>query len=293
MTKPKKLLAFFFLLLPFASSVNAEEEERDFKRELCASIGAKAEKMTEKVYSNGNMASELVWADTVDAVFDVSLDLNFCGAFADLGFSAGVPLKSGTLEDSDFSGESRTHFSEHSIVIDRNFAVSARCGYEFQFWKVSLAPFIGFEYRTTKFSARDGQFEYPDESGDLCGIILDYEQEFFVPQLGVKFSLTQNDWRFLVDFAFHPFIRINTTDSHFLRSVQFYDTFKNCLGYSFDLGVRRGNFFAKSGIRMIFEKEGETSSCNIGKSDNSFIESKDISSGFKDIYYTGSIGWIF
>nr|MBP3282444.1 omptin family outer membrane protease [Treponema sp.] len=88
-------------------------------------------------------------------------------------------------------------------------------------------------------------------------------------------------------------IRINTTDSHFLRSVQFYDTFKNCLGYSFDVGVRRGSFFAKSGIRMIFEKEGETSSCNIGKSDNSFIESKDISSGLKDIYYTGSIGWIF
>lgn len=79
MTKPKKLLAFFFLLLPFASSVNAEEEKRDFKRELCASIGAKAEKITEKVYSNGNMISELVWADTVDAVFDVSLDLNFCG----------------------------------------------------------------------------------------------------------------------------------------------------------------------------------------------------------------------
>ena len=93
MTEPKKLLAFFFLLLPFASSVNAEEEERDFKRELFTSIGAKAEKMTEKVYSNGNMTSELVWADTVDAVFDVSLDLNFCGAFADLAFSAGVPLK--------------------------------------------------------------------------------------------------------------------------------------------------------------------------------------------------------
>ena len=31
MTEPKKLPAFFFILLTFASSVNAEEEERDFK----------------------------------------------------------------------------------------------------------------------------------------------------------------------------------------------------------------------------------------------------------------------
>ncbi len=31
MTEPKKLPAFFFILLPFASSVNAEEEESGFK----------------------------------------------------------------------------------------------------------------------------------------------------------------------------------------------------------------------------------------------------------------------
>ncbi len=281
------------MIISAVSYLNAEDEKADFKSELFVFAGAKAEKMTESVYSNGETASELVWSDIVDAVFDVSLGLNFIGISADFGFSAGVPLKCGTLEDSDFTNEVRTQYSKHDIVIDRDFSASARLGYEFEFWKISATPFLAFEYRTSKFSARDGHFEYPTESGEMSGIVISYEQEFFIPGLGARIWLDGGSWKFMADFAFHPFIRINTTDSHFLRSVQFYDTFKNCLGYSFDVGVRRGNFFAKSGIRMIFEKEGETSSCNIGKSDNSFIESKDISSGFKSIYCTGSIGWIF
>lgn len=44
---------------------------------------------------------------------------------------------------------------------------------------------------------------------------------------------------------------------------------------------------------MIFEKEGAASVCGIGKSDGTFFETQPISSGFKSIYCTGSIGWIF
>ena len=196
--------------------------------------------------------SELDWDLQSLYTTNAALSMLTAGGFsASLSVQLGIPLKTGSITDSDwlnysYNGDpTKTNFSKHDCFAERAVLLAAQAGWEIPLagW-VTLEPFLAFEFMDFKWTARDGYLQYPpgyiagsatkpypDASTDVVvpvsGTVILYQQTYYIPAVGLSAKFRSGSSSGTLSFAFSPLVYCNDVDNHEFAGFDFYDTMSN------------------------------------------------------------------
>lgn len=275
----KKVLPLV-LAIPFFSIfasvyATAEIKKTDFSLSVEPLIGVKNGQVNEYVFlkeSNYDCdkLSELNWEIKNEFYSGLKLNSSYKNIFLEAGFTAGFPMKCGTMKDSDWlnnnsrevtktSGHDyKTNYSESDNYIDYDISASLKTGYSFklpELKKIStmISPFFEFEYQLFKFTAKNGTAWYGSETDGyytawndeknrsikyFSGDVISYKRQNFIFWLGgsIAFNLPK-DFSVGAGFKFSPFVYSESIDCHHLRELYFLDIvsdFCSLFNYNFN-----------------------------------------------------------
>ena len=291
MLSRKNSLIFFFLLMKGIFLFADEESILDYS--IITFFGIKNGSVNELVYENENQISKLVWDQSMSPQFGIDINFKIWRFFIKTQQINSIPIKSGYLEDFDYltsNANEISHYSKHDSYLDKDFSAN---------------------YQNRKWSAQDGFLQYPLIEGNpwtgnepkqsLTGTVISYEQSLWYPYFGLENIVHINSSLFLGILAFYyPYVSIDSLDSHFLRSKQFYDIMRDGSGVKIEgwLVIMPFKTQKSVGIKIAanyenFSSYGNSSTNNIGINNNKFIQSDIVSSGTKSTLFSYSLGFIF
>ena len=269
------VLAIPFFLIFASVYATAEIKKTDFSLSVEPLIGVKNGQVNEYVFlkeSNYDCdkLSELNWEIKNEFYSGLKLNGGYKNVFLEAGFTAGFPLKCGTMKDSDWlnnnssevtktSGHDyKTNYSESDNYIDYDISASLKTGYSFklpELKKIStkISPFFEFEYQLFKFTAKNGTAWYGNETEGyyaawndeknrsikyFSGDVISYKRQNFIFWLGgsIAFNLPK-DFSVGAGFKFSPFVYSESIDCHHLRGLYFLDIvsdFCSLFNYNFN-----------------------------------------------------------
>jgi len=132
-----------------------------------------------------------------------------------------------TPDGSNWSDESRHPDTtlDKRIIVDQSLSAQA-----VQWGSLQVHGLVGFKSETLKWSARGGTFLYSTEdygSRDFSGSfapgreVINYEQRFSIPYLGVAAGWVRPAFQVLANVRFSPAVFAQDIDNHVLRGVRF------------------------------------------------------------------------
>lgn len=226
----------------------------------------------------------------------LSLDTRI-GIFARLEVKEGLPVKTGTMTDSDFlNGDGvRTHFSQSDGYAEHALLLDVTLGYDLPLGAFSVGAYGSFSYMDFKWSARDGYYQYPtsgydyyfDSSGNLVhgtdtpwtaeetktplyGTGILYEQAHLIGSVGLRASYRPiNALSLGAHFSFSPLAWCFTQDNHELRLINFYSTLSGGimiepgLAFSWEISPR-ASLTLSVDYRQLFNLIGDITEVNQG-----------------------------
>lgn len=275
----KKVLPLV-LAIPFFSIfasvyATAEIKKTDFSLSVEPLIGVKNGQVNEYVFLKEpiydcDKLSELNWEIKNEFYSGLKLNSSYKNVFLEAGFTAGFPLKCGTMKDSDWlnnnsasvtetSGHNyKTNYSESDNYIDYDISASLKAGYSFKLPELKkigtkISPFFEFEYQLFKFTAKNGTAWYGSETDGyyaawnnegkrsikyFSGDVISYKRQNFIFWLGgsIAFNLPK-DFSVGAGFKFSPFVYSESIDCHHLRGLYFLDIvsdFCSLFNYNFN-----------------------------------------------------------
>jgi outer membrane protease len=260
---------------------NLEKSESSYQFSAAFSAGMLHGSSFELVYRTKNdVLSELRW--DMKPLFYLGAFAEFArrnplekpGFYANLGVKAGIPAKTGFMEDRDWMSANNqlSHFSKHDNNTKSTFFLDASLGFSVPlFDSLIITPVLGFHYMYYRWIARDGYYQYAENGGiwdeslkkkAVFGSAVGYSQDWFLFSLGISLKYPFLE-RFLLEgsFLFSPLIYIAATDDHYLTKTRFYDESKGgymlepalILTFSFN---RRIKLNLKASYRYIRDSQG-------------------------------------
>ena len=180
----KKLL--LSLALAFFSFPIFSVSLKDFSLSVEPLFGMKWGQIDEYVLAkesnfSDDKLSELNWEIKPELYVGLKIMGGWKGFFQESYFSAGIPMKSGQMFDSDWlnampyslspsdgvtyanavSHDYKTCYSEHDNYLEYDFSFGFKGGYEFKIFDIfKIKPSIAFEYQNIRFSGKDGEGWY-------------------------------------------------------------------------------------------------------------------------------------
>lgn len=270
------VLAFPFFSIFASVYATAEIKKTDFSLSVEPLIGIKNGQVNEYVFLKEanydcDKLSELNWEIKNEFYSGLKLNSGYKNVFLEAGFTAGFPIKCGTMKDSDWlnnnisasvtktSGHDyKTNYSESDNYIDYDISASLKTGYSFklpELKKIStkISPFFEFEYQLFKFTAKNGTAWYGSETDGyyaawndeenrsikyFSGDVISYKRQNFIFWLGgsIAFNLPK-DFSVGVGFKFSSFVYSESIDCHHLRGLYFLDIvsdFCSLFNYNFN-----------------------------------------------------------
>ena len=202
-------------------------------------------------YGAGLTLSQLLWdlAPLVysgSAVHGTIIDRkNQFGVFGDLGIKAGIPTKTGRMEDRDWldaSTSTPTHYSVHDNFTQNALLIDCMVGMQFplainQLFTAQIKGFVAFSYMSFAWEARDGYGEYPWGNPTFSGPVITYTQSWQLLSLGVGMDmpLTQHiTWA--LSFRISPHVWCRAIDNH-LNTATYYIDIMSCNGLASPWGI--------------------------------------------------------
>lgn len=241
---------FCFILFAVVLCGGAGADEL-FSLENHVSVGMRHQSLAESVFYASSKISEIRWQpDIVPSVTDELVFGVSCVRFS-LGFSTAIPVKTGIVEDRDwlFSGSSAlSNYSRHEHFVDKDYRVYGTAAYAAPalFGRLFFCAGFGVRYDNEKYAAKNGYYQY--ESGnkpvdsstkktDLCGTGMTYEVSAFMPFCFVdaRVRIDERHGCFL-RFDCFPYMIIDATDTHIMRSIEFYDAMRGGFGFTVATG---------------------------------------------------------
>lgn len=121
--------------------------------------------------------SELNWEIKPELYYGLKVRGGWRGFFEESYLSAGIPVRTGRMMDSDWlnieipdsdgGNTVRTNYSESDNHLDYDISFGFKGGYEFQIREIfRIKPAIAFEYNNIKFTAKGGTAWYGKPSSD-------------------------------------------------------------------------------------------------------------------------------
>lgn len=228
---------FFVLFVIAGMNVFAIDNEHTFV--LGTSFGllhGQSEKIVFIDKNSDDKLSQLLW--DLKPLMYAGVDLHYnwqspaesWGLFADAALKAGLPDKTGVMEDRDWLSQSYpdflTHYSVHDNRTNEAILIDINVGASFTiFENFLLKPFISYGYMKYSWVANGGSLLYPSVDGDHRYLyssieVITYDQTWNTISAGISFSGAFNRY-FTSDVTLKvsPFIWCNATDDHILRKL--------------------------------------------------------------------------
>ncbi len=225
----------------------------------------KSGSIMELVYDNNHKISQLEWRQQLVPHICLALPLRIWNFVINSQLSTAIPMQSGKMEDYDFlaSGGAVSHYSRHSLYVDKDLSVCTTLGYRIPLGRSCvLIPMAGIAWYNRKFTAQDGFLQYPAMTGDtwrgdeprqpLSGSVISYEQSIWHPLISMTFMARANRGRFGLTLDFSPYIAADTLDSHILRLQQFYDTMRGGIGWGMECWIEVMPFKRRPNLAIKF-----------------------------------------
>lgn len=288
---------WFFKFLGLFVLLNAAYSLEYFSVSNLINIGARHTAVTETVFDNGNKISELIWKSVVLPEISNKSIIKLNNFSINIGFSSVIPVNSGNMEDKDFLFSDKTllsNFSKHDLFVDKDYSLWSKVCYDFVLCseKIKISPQLGILYKNSKYSAKDGFYQYSilenqpvsDDTKKefLGGMVICYETSTIIPTVSLNLTFNfykKNSINFEIDYS--PIFFVDSTDTHILRLTEFYDSMigyngiKACFMYKYNYNKKI--FFVADILYQYIKAYGKSGSREIGEKDK-VIEKKDLSS---------------
>ena len=278
----KKLLSA--LILAFLSLSAFAFNLEDFSLSVEPLLGMKWGQVDEYVFlknskQNSDKLSELNWEIKPEVYYGLKIRGGWKGFFEETHFTAGIPMRSGQMLDSDWKNiESastnggntlQTNYSESDNLLDYDISFGFKGGYEFQIREIlKIKPALAFEYQNIKFTGKNGTAWYgkPKSGGgyyayddtehqeilDLSGQeVIKYQRIADYLWLGSDFSYDLPiGFSVNTGFFFAPYVYAISYDNHLLKKTDYADkttgffaAFKWNLGAEYKISQRHSILF--------------------------------------------------
>jgi outer membrane protease len=189
----------------------------------------------EYVYEGEQCISRLDWADAIVPALSIAGSVELFNVLLQARLDTALPVNSGVMEDYDFltTGSSDPSlYSKHDAYLDKDITCTLFAAYALRVGNFELTPGVGYSYSNRKWSAQDGYLQYPVAgawTGDepkqaVVGTVISYEQAVWFPFISLSVGYTLNRFGFSFTGSVSPVLKGETIDTHFMRSVRFYDT---------------------------------------------------------------------
>jgi len=180
----------------------------------------------EIVYRNSSSSeylSELQW--DIKPLFVLGLGFtmepshNTWGFFTDISIQAGLPGKTGTMEDRDWLTSGKlTNFSSHTNKLKTAFLLTLNAGYSFSITdRFFIRPFGSLDYYYFKMEGWDGYRSYEYENWEiiaLSGLVIRYTQQWFLFSPGLSVGFTTSRFTIKGAVKITPVIYCTGEDDH-------------------------------------------------------------------------------
>jgi len=236
--------------------------------------------------TKGSLLSELIWDMKPVLYYGIKADFGKVnpyvspGFFSSLSFKAGIPAKTGVMEDRDWmstENNSLTHFSSHDNITKEMFTADLLLGASFPVKSLFfIKPFFSGSWMRFSFSGKDGSGTYARNKGSAyypiddnpkhitySGEVIRYEQNWLL--LATGFSIGTD---ILFPLTFELFLKISpltycsATDEH-LTTRMIYKDFTS-FGFYYEPEVNVSIFLKQIELsfnfayRYIGKTKGET-----------------------------------
>ena len=252
---------------------------KDFSLSVEPLFGMKYGQIDEYVFlkaskQSSDKLSELNWEIKPELYYGIKIRGGWKGFFEESHFTAGIPMKSGQMLDSDWQNIQytsanggntlQTNYSESDNYLDYDISFGFKGGYEFQIREIfKIKPAIAFEYQNIKFTGKNGTgwygnsksgggyYAYDDTENqnvrDFSGKeVVKYQRITEYLWMGSDFSLDL-PMGFSVNTGFFlaPYVYAISYDNHLLtkkdyadKTIGFFAAFKWNLGASYNINER-------------------------------------------------------
>ena len=272
----KIILSLTFIFFSFSSFAVSLE---DFSLSVEPLFGMKWGQVDEYVFlkqskQSSDKLSELNWEIKPELYYGLKIRGGWKGFFEESHFTAGIPMKSGQMLDSDWQNiqytsanggnTSQTNYSESDNLLDHDISFGFKGGYEFQVKEIfKIKPAVAFEYQNIKFTGKNGKawygssksgggyYAYDDTENqtvtDFTGKeVIKYQRVADYLWLGSDFAV-KLPMGFSVNTGFFlaPYVYAISYDNHLMKGVDYADktigffaAFKWNLGASYNINER-------------------------------------------------------
>lgn len=206
--------------------------------------------------NTNNKLSELNWHLKSLAIFNLQADFDII-KYISLGLSTSfaVPQRSDFMQDSDWQNSTtqgwttadpteRTDFSEHVNNLEKYLLLSVSAGGNIYLpCKITLIPYIAYQYEFIKFSGNEGYGIYKKNEfvpTGFNGKVISYEQELNSVYFGLKARLKCIPKTLInLNFGISPkMASLNAIDCHFTTGFAYNDKIKNLFVIISDLSAQ-------------------------------------------------------
>jgi len=232
-----------------ATRASAANTER-FSLEIQSRVGVQIGLARELVYSGGTTISELLWPFQPVLYVGTALELRSrFGLFVLLDARSAFPGRSGAMENSDYLNYElgdlrRTHYSRQDCYTERAVTLDVQAGWSFHLARqLHLEPFLAFGLMQYKWTARDGYFQYPTQTGPpydswdpawakvpISGTSIIYQQTYLFPAAGLALETTLGErFEARLSFSVSPLVFCRGLDNHVQRTAvdtDYYDSLR-------------------------------------------------------------------
>lgn len=299
------VILFYIFLCPPTLQAESPDSDKTFPYtfSVAASGGflyGQSEEIVYKAPNSDAYLSQLLW--DMKPLWYAGASLNFSqinpmeklGFFMDLSLKFGIPSKTGTMEDRDWTADDEhlTNFSSHDNYTRGAFILDFSAGLSVPIVsKLLINLYLGFSYMNFSWDSHDGYIEY--ETGNwekipFYGPAISYSQQWRIFLLGIQLNIPFKPFAIALSFqgSAGPFIYCADQDEHFSRNLQFRDyssggvllepkgAFTFSLHPKADLSLHIGGRYI-SGVRGI-TKERKTGL----SSDGTFVKSGEAGAGY-------------
>jgi outer membrane protease len=209
-------------------------------------ICGQASELVYPVDTKGELLSELIWDMKPVVYLGLHADFGLAdimsgpGFFTSLSFKAGIPGKTGRMEDRDWNSihnGALTNFSSHTNNTHKFFWLDINMGFSFPIKYFYIKPFLSGSWMQFAFTGSGGFYKYakkisygtyaPIENATvehISGKVITYRQNWLLAAAGLSIGVNIfYPFLFELSFQISPITYCSAEDNHISRNTIFRD----------------------------------------------------------------------
>lgn len=301
----RKVLILILLLALIDNNLLAEEDGATVKKgnlsfSITTGTGFAQMNVNEYVYDKSRTVSHLDWGNNTFLVNCFCINASWKNMVITGYANNSFKSLDGKVENSDWVGTTsdKTHYSRHDSIVDRYANYGFIAGYNLLFGSFILTPGIGYGYTGVSLHANDGYYKYPPTAPkeEVYGTAIIYTLKYHFPFASLGLAFVYNKLRLDLNLRYSCVGTLDAKDSHVMRSIDFYDSFKSLKYYLVEpkisyFATKKLSFFISCHSEYVPKKRGSSYFIDTESGDKSYKEKDVVGNSYKSLMIIAGVGF--